>query len=75
LALLKDVEAYRSVDEFLAKMDSGVLDRNLFAEIRKLSRKQLKEVARRLIRRENKRYGLRRFFDLKGLTPASSAES
>jgi len=44
----------KSPDAFLKKMDSGELDRNLHAEIKKLSPEHLEEVALELMRRDAK---------------------
>jgi hypothetical protein len=44
-----------SPEEFLSKMDLGEFDGNLTEEIRKLTREQLRHVARTLLKRLNRR--------------------
>jgi len=46
---------YESVEDFIAKMDSGELDHNFSGELTKLSKEQLKHLAQVLIERDANR--------------------
>jgi hypothetical protein len=48
---------YKSSIEFLEKMDAGELDGHFTAEIKKLSREQLEQLAHVLVERDEKRKG------------------
>jgi hypothetical protein len=44
---------YKSIEDFLRKMDAGELERNFNDEVSKLSKEQLEELARILTERTN----------------------
>ena len=52
-----DDDRHYSPEEFLKRMDAGDFDGHLHAELDKLSKEELSEVARALMEQEDKRLG------------------
>jgi hypothetical protein len=44
-------DAYKSAQDFLSQMDSGLLDKKFRAEVHKLSRAQIEEITKILLQR------------------------
>jgi hypothetical protein len=49
--------SYESAEDFISKMDSGILDGRLSEEMKNLSTEQLEDVARVIMERKQRRSG------------------